>query len=338
MEYIYSIIKQGYFNGIFDTKEVVHMQMRYEEALLSPNISWDSLTQGVKIPKQLYKYQGFYKCDDTDNPYWEENIKGSFHMSLGCEFEDTNDCKPFINKQFIKDYINEFFTSMLVDKYQRERILLQLDKDITEEGIKKIELNYQSQIRIGCFTLRSDNDKMWDKYADIKKGYCIEYNTSKNKLFELSTLPVLYSNNTYNNSLIFANMLILESNRRAKQRTDKEDLEVCQSVYSKIIKTTYIPVFIKQKETWGFEEEYRLFLLKYRNTRDGMIKMEDFLDINFNINLSDAISAIYLGEHFDTNKNSDQLLKKIIGASKEKNILVFRKIRVDGKLKDMKVE
>lgn len=312
--------------------------MRYEEALFSPDISWDLLTQGVKIPKKLYKYQGFYRSDGTDNPYWEENMKGAFHLSLGCEFEDTADCKPFFDIQFIKNHINNFLISMSVEEDMRKSILLQLDKAITEEITKQIESNYQNEIRIGCFTYRSDNDRMWDKYADMKKGYCIEYNTNKNKLFELSTLPVLYSNTPYDNSLTLANALILECNRIAKQRTDKEDLEVFKSIYSKIMKTAYIPVFIKQKAVWEFEEEYRLFLLKNRHTRDGMIRMEQFLDSNFNINLSDAISAIYLGECFDNNKRSAELLKKIIDISKEKNISVYRKIRIDGRLINMKVE
>lgn len=41
--------------------------MNYENALLSPDISWDAVTAGIKVPKTLYKYQSFIKADGTAN-------------------------------------------------------------------------------------------------------------------------------------------------------------------------------------------------------------------------------------------------------------------------------
>lgn len=314
------------------------MLMEYEDALLSPDISWDCLTQGVVIPKHLYKYQSFYSSDGSENPYWEKNMNGSFHMSLGCEFEDINDCKPFIDKQLVRSYIDKFLVSMSVEEGIRKSIIQQLDKEITEESINKIKSNYQNTIRVGCFTSISDNDKMWDKYADMKKGYCIEYDTSKNRLFEISTLPILYSDKPYDTSVTFANLLILECTKKGKQRTDEESIEIFNLIYARILKTSYVPVFIKQKLYWDFEKEYRLFLLKHRNTRDGMIKMEQFLDSSFNIDLSNSISAIYLGEDFDNNKQVDKLLKRVNCISREKNITVYRKVKVGERIINVRLE
>lgn len=311
--------------------------MEYEKALLSPNISWEEMNQGFKKPETLYKYQNFYNENGTENPYWELNMNGEFHMSLGCEFEDINDCKPFLDKQWIKQYIDKFLLSIQVENELRQEICLQLDDAITEKEIKQIASNYQETIRIGCFTNISDNDTMWDKYANMKTGYCIAYDTKKHKLFESSTLPVLYCDVPYNSSLTFANSLILECFNRGKKRTSEENLKVFETIYRKILKTTYVPVFIKQKSTWNFENEYRMFLLKNRNTRDETITMEQYMDEKFNIDLSDAITAIYLGENFENNTRHEEILERILILANNKDIELYHKIRVNGKVENMRI-
>lgn len=168
-----------------------------------------------------------------------------------------------------------------------------LDSEITDEEIKNIESNYQSEIRIGCFTDSPNNLKMWNKYSDCGKGYCIEYDTSKHDLFKLSTFRVQYSPFEYDLSLSYVSLIILESDKRGKQKSDEEMIETYHSIYEKILKMIYVPLFIK-KPCWEFEHEFRMILLKHRMTRQGMIKMDDFLDKNSNVNLSNAITSIYL--------------------------------------------
>ena len=94
--------------------------------------------------------------------------------------------------------------------------------------------------------------------------------------------------------------------------------------YKKILKMTYVPLFIKQPK-WEFEHEYRMFLLKHRNTIQGMITMDEFLDENKNINLSKSITGIYLGENFTQNKDSDNILSYIKEIAQSKNITVYQK-------------
>ena len=314
------------------------MNMTYEDELLSPDVSWDLITQKKLIPPRLYKYQSFFDIHGYENPYWSANIKGQFHMSLGCEFEDINDCKPFFNKGFIFDYIKKFFINFNTDAETVNKILTDINNMITEKYLVQVMNNYQKNIRIGCFTDTPCNNEMWDKYAFQKSGYCIEYDTSKNSLFSLSTLPILYSDKPYDSSLTLVNSLIIECIKNAKQYSMEEILSRFDSIYKKILKTTYIPIFIKNKKVWQFEHEYRMFLLENRNTRDGSLKAKDYLDNNYNIDLSKAISAVYLGENFNKNKGHDALLDNIIMICHEKGINLFRKEIKNGNEIDTKID
>lgn len=263
-------------------------------------------------------------------------MEGQFHMSLGCEFEDKNDCRPCFDKQSVVNHIDGYLNAFNVDSKAREKISSQLMYALTDNYFASVISNYQSNIRIGCFTDIPDNEQMWVKYAYDKKGYCIEYDTSKNQLFQLSTLPVLYRNQRYDCSLTLANSLILEFNREGKNQTLEENLEIFKTIYEKIVKTTYIPLFIKQKN-WEFEREYRMFLLPRRNTRNGMLEASQYLDNNFNLDLADAVNAIYLGDNFATLNNSRELLEKIICICRMKKIGLFQKTTKNGKIENVNI-
>lgn len=68
-----------------------------------------------------------------------------------------------------------------------------------------------------------------------------------------------------------------------------------------------------------------MFLLKNRNTQIGMLRANEVLDGNSNINLSEAITAIYLGENFDNNVNYETMKEEIIQIATEMKIRVFQK-------------
>lgn len=180
------------------------MTDEYFNDLCSSKIGWDLLAQKYPPNKKLYKYQGFYTQEGIANPYWQSNMNGTFHMSLAREFEDINDCRPTIKIQSTKKIIEDFLRRFCNDQGKIKNIIDTFDSEIADEAIKKIESNYQSEIRIGCFTDSPNNLKMWDKYSDCGKGYCIEYDTSKHDLFKLSTLRVLYGcyiNMTYHSHM-----------------------------------------------------------------------------------------------------------------------------------------
>lgn len=56
-----------------------------------------------------------------------------------------------------------------------------------------------------------------------------------------------------------------------------------------------------------------------------MLTNQDYLDSNGNIDLSDAVTAIYLGQNFENNQNAPQLRAQIISICKEKNISLYKK-------------
>lgn len=298
------------------------MNEKYKNDLYNPKLSFDSLIDSITMPKHLYKYQYFFSDNHIENIYWKENIQGAFHLSRGCEFEDTNDCKPFIDINKVCEIIESLLKKKNTPK--SNETIMSIKAAFQNDYIKTVESNYQKDIRIGCFTTSSNSKRMWNKYGNDSTGFCMEYNTDKNKLLKYSTLPILYTDEKYDSSVTLANQLIIEINRKAKGRTLSEDIDVMQEIYQQILKTVYIPIFIKKTE-WSFEEEYRLFLLKHRNTPIGMIKAEDELNEHNNIDLKNEVSAIYLGENFHLNPNYEQLKKQVTEIAVMMKIRIFQK-------------
>lgn len=301
------------------------MGKSYEEILLDASISYAEIISCQQMPQYLYKYQCFYSQDGVENKYWRDNLRGVFHLSLGEEFEDQNDCKPYTIKTEVCNIIKFFLLNFDVSQKELQNILLGLDNTLTKKYFEGIISNYQSKIRVGCFTVSSDNNDLWKKYSNNETGYCLEYKASKSHLLKHSTLPVLYSDKPYTSSLVLANLIILEYVKQWKNRTLPEQLKIYECVYAKNLKLAYVPLFIKERCKWSFEEEYRLFLLKNRNTPIGLLKAEDFLDANANINLSSAITTIYLGKRFNSNSNHKVLKEEIDCIANEMGIRVVQK-------------
>lgn len=304
------------------------MKMSYVDALLSPDISWETLIEAVTIPEKLYKYQFFYSKDRKENKYWKNNMQGEFHLSLGREFEDINDCRPYINKKDVEQYLVDFFKLMDAENVNSISAIKQFNERFDENNIARIVQNYQSKIRIGCFTDSFENRKMWEKYSNNSTGFCIEYDIKKSELFSSSVLPVLYTTKQYNMSKNYACSFILELCQQAKKRSEQEQLRIYQDNFRKMIKTAYIPVFLKDRDKWLFEREYRMFILKRRKTQNGWLRMEKILDKNYNIDLSKAIKAIYLGENFHKNENADELYNDILNICNDQGNL-FEIYKID---------
>ena len=295
--------------------------MAYKDALMNSEVSLAELVNEVKLPEKLYKYQGFSSSDGEENPFWIKNMKGEFHLSVGSEFEDDNDCRPYMNKENMAEYLKEILCYLSGKTDEIDEAINQFNCEFNVENIDGIADNYRNDIRIGCFTKCFNNNKMWDKYGDNSKGFCIEYDVNKNKLFTSTVLPILYTENKYDLSLTYAAQIILEV--RKQQKGTEEYLKKFGDILKKVLKTSYIPLFIKEPK-WSFEEEYRMFILKHRNTPLGMLKMDKVLDENYNINLNDAIRGIYLGKRFEENKKADIILSKIRELSKENQVPVYK--------------
>ena len=278
--------------------------MDYEHKLRDKNIPLNVIINETKIPSLLYKYQSFYSSSGCENKYWRENIKGAFHLSLASEFEDDDDCKPSISKDTI-------FKNTVASDAKRS-----IEQD---EYINSVQNNYQNNIRIGCFTTSHDNNDMWEKYGDHSKGFCIEYDTSKNYLFEYSTLPVCYSETPFDIAESILQMVQISYYAQKRHLPDNIAAFLFSNSYEKIIKQSTVPIFIK-KTYWKFEDEYRMFILKHRKTDIGELEADKILDSQFNIDLSNAITGIYLGNNFKSNNNYEKILKEMLTIIPEEKI------------------
>lgn len=64
--------------------------------------------------------------------------------------------------------------------------------------LKKLVLS-KEKVGVCSFTTNKDNKPMWSLYADVYKGYCIEYVTPKRKNVVNNLCPVIYSKEFENN-------------------------------------------------------------------------------------------------------------------------------------------
>lgn len=137
-----------------------------------------------EYPDILYKYRTW-----TDKYHKTVLTQKQLYYSPPSEFEDPKDCKPIVRydllstkermkwmeyklkqqnpgrtRQFYRSEARKLFkTAPIADNNQ----IKQLQKDTFEEH----------NIRMGVLSLTGNpnNDKMWNKYADDMKGYCIGF-------------------------------------------------------------------------------------------------------------------------------------------------------------------
>ncbi|WP_394871471.1 DUF2971 domain-containing protein [Clostridium butyricum] len=304
------------------------MRRTNSEILMDADISLNDMCNFITKPSKVYKYQGFLsiKNDNRENPFWKDNINGSFHLSLGCEFEDKNDCRPHINIEEVKRRILRFFKNCESDINKLTEIAKELDAIIPEDYVETVVDRYQRDILIGCFTQKPNNEYMWKEYADASRGFCIEYDTLKENLFKDSMLPIEYGNKQDNSSLTMYLNFILEKTREAKRRTMQENISIFPEEYARLMKLTYIPIFLKG-ERFRREEEWRMFVLNNRTYETRTINKADIVDSNNNINLKKAITAIYLGENFCKNPNFKIIKSQVDKIVEENNIRLYQMIR-----------
>ncbi len=288
--------------------------MSYKDAVLSPSIPWDKVRNNfVKMPAQLYKFQSFYDSSNHENPYWRSNMGGAFHMSLGRDFSDQNDCNPNTNEISVEKEIRNDFKNLNVPENKIDEILAHLNKKELSDQIAETVENYRSQIRIGCFTKTYQNREMWKIYSDNNKGYCIEYNTNECQLFYENTYPVIYSDESYDFTRTYVMCAFYNS---VCKDEDKYFDNIKDTMQNFIRKLTYVPVLIKERKPYDFEKEYRMFLTQSEASVN--------LNKNFNLNLFKAVSAIYLGTEFYKNDNAEAIKKEVLEIAKEQKLNVYQ--------------
>ena len=116
-------------------------------------------------PLRVYKYQNFYDDKGNEKKYWQTNITGeTFRLNVASSFEDTNDCRPYFNRDKVLKCFKSFYERSAPDKLFE--MLNVADVEITEEYFNNIVSNYQNTIYIGCLTATARNNHMWEKYGN----------------------------------------------------------------------------------------------------------------------------------------------------------------------------
>ncbi len=164
---------------------------------------------------------------------------------------------------------------------------------------------------------------MWKKYADDLRGFAVEYDTSKLPYLKKNVLPVLYTDDEIDNTSNAVRWFIALANADAKGRTLEEDMKVMgKEFYNKMMKCSLSTIFIKRNK-YAFEHEYRMYFFKSKI--EELIEKSN-LSADRNLDLSEAVSAIYLGEKFDLSDDANKgIIEKLKKIKNEKNIPIFKR-------------
>lgn len=119
--------------------------------------------------------------------------KNKIYFANPDTFNDPFDCsiRPFYEKESLKDYIADFKPAVKAtkdydDKNAIEYITKRYNENVAELKIEMLGLFIKVVLRqFGVFSLSENNDDllMWAHYADSHKGYCIEFDRTKDHCF-----------------------------------------------------------------------------------------------------------------------------------------------------------
>lgn len=196
------------------------------------------LTNGLNFeyPPVLYKYR------DWDNPYHKGVLtNNSLYMASPKNFEDIKDCnvpERFPKKQKLYKFFLEkskkdnptwsrkahrqFATywsihSPLANPHRMKSILEHFNED------------FNNRFGVLSMTANSENDEMWNKYANGHKGFCVGYDTDILFKYVGGGGPVQYA----------------------------DELPTIDFVKDEFTTKHVKNIFYKERK-WEFEEEYRL--------------------------------------------------------------------------------
>lgn len=235
-----------------------------------------------EFPKTLYKYRTW-----KDNYHKTVLTKKQLYYSSPSEFEDPKDCKAIVRYDLLSTNEKlkwiEYKLKQQYPRKQRQFYRLEARKQFKtalvsdNNKIKQFqnETFEEYNLRMGVLSLTGNpnNDKMWNKYADNKKGYCVGFDPLI--LFEhlggggivhyVTELPIVYP----------------------------------QPIHSHTDQLIY-QVFYKE-DKWAFEEEYRTYTFRPQ----PMTKEERIINVP-----AEAFKILILGEQM-TKEDKEYILSKI---------------------------
>lgn len=237
----------------------------YRKMLENPNISYSEVKKyvGQYMPQKLYRYRTF-------DQYYKSNIMdGQVYLACPNTYNDPFDSAvKFDYKRCVEVLLGKNSANLfpeILSSDPKLRILFENHYRDTFDGFKEY-------VKMACFSEKKDSILMWSHYAENHSGFCIEYDTQKNSLFNELALPVIYMEERY-------------------------DATECLLTQSKNI--AFNPIIYKDI-SWSYENEWRLW-----GSKDYFENKPNYLE------MKNAISAIYIGACIkDKDKNKIEEIKQ----------------------------
>ena len=124
-----------------------------------------------------------------------------------------------------------------------------IDSDEIKPQINRllsIEYNAREEVGICSLAESCEMDDMWENYASMSSGYCVEYNMEDYE-FNKSLLPVIYTNDRKTNLIMHVVEAFIG--------------EVITSVSNGLIKadrSSFLKLFVTKDIKWEYQREWRL--------------------------------------------------------------------------------
>lgn len=198
-------------------------------------ISYDK----IKFPNPIYKYRSW------SNPLHKEIlVSRKIFMAQPTSFEDSKDCKSqkrydlLTDKQIYSHFYQESKELRPYLNRQQHRSFARFwekntpirNHDWVKSEQKKDFCRFDSRFGVLSLTSNCANQKMWDKYSDNNRGFCVGFDSTQVFKFIGGAGVVNYLD-------ILPDIL----------PTDSFDEEIIKQVFYK-------------ESIWSFEEEYRAWL------------------------------------------------------------------------------
>ena len=274
---------------------------KYQTLLFNRNVSLNRVNNYVNkhVPRYLYKYRKF-------DQYWETTLfDGQLYFAEAITLNDPFDCHTFIDVKRYSEFMNTFASKYVFPEIEYDKIC-EVYNSRMENNLKRQCLKIKQVFLLTCFSEDVKSILMWSHYADSHKGFCIEYDMEKvSQLYRDFLYPVIYQDQCYD----FTEMAIMLDASYYQAMKALEILNVNTEYCLKdVTNNIYVPLLIKAKE-WSYEKEWRIVVHK------TFFGLNDHL-----IDLSNAISGVYIGANSGLTNNID----KIIKWAKNKNIVIYR--------------
>ncbi|MUK31923.1 DUF2971 domain-containing protein [Aliivibrio fischeri] len=242
----------------------------FKELMFSDSSTLDDIDKAFVVkqnnmPKALYKYRSF------DKEGWSlKNLENdTVWLSLPEDFNDPYDCSFCINIDglvsgknqvqylvdelgfdispdvitkinLLPDPLDAFLNLFLEGESNKEEKVEVIKNLIAKRDLmlkEKFNKTLKSTSKVTCFSENHLSILMWSHYADYHKGFCIEYDMSKQSekdLFSRLTYPVIYGDELY------------DATSTIKKIND-----------GKAFLGMQLPTLMKSSE-WKYEREWRL--------------------------------------------------------------------------------